>query len=149
MPGDLVSPLTEDERHSRERRRLLEMCGLACGIGVLGAGAALVLQAVIVLTTNLFFFGRLSLTVVSPVDHHLGLLELTRLLTVNPARILRLPVGRLAVGVTPAEQIPSRLGQPLQAGVQRREQFSGRRDRLGLALRVVDQELGQAAVQEA
>jgi dihydroorotase len=31
-------------------------------------------------------------------NRHLGLLDLVRLLTLNPARILRLPVGRLAVG---------------------------------------------------
>jgi dihydroorotase len=31
-------------------------------------------------------------------NRHLGLLELMRLLTLNPAQILRLPVGRLAVG---------------------------------------------------
>jgi H+/Cl- antiporter ClcA len=79
--------VSEDERRRQERRRLLEMCGLACGIGVLGAGAAFALQAAIVLATNLFFFGRLSLTATAPVDHHLGLLV-----------VLIPPLGGLLVG---------------------------------------------------
>jgi dihydroorotase len=37
-------------------------------------------------------------------NRHLGLLELMRLLTLNPAQILRLPVGRLAVGA-PADLV--------------------------------------------
>jgi H+/Cl- antiporter ClcA/CBS domain-containing protein len=53
---------------------MLEVCGLACAIGVLGAGAAFALQAALALATNLFFYGRLSLAGVSPADHHLGLL---------------------------------------------------------------------------
>jgi dihydroorotase len=37
-------------------------------------------------------------------NRHLGLLDVVRLMTVNPARILRLPVGRLAVGA-PADLV--------------------------------------------
>jgi H+/Cl- antiporter ClcA len=41
---------------------------------VLGAAAALALQALLALVTNLFFHGRLALTACAPADHHLGLL---------------------------------------------------------------------------
>jgi H+/Cl- antiporter ClcA/CBS domain-containing protein len=61
-------------RRRHEYRRLLEMCGIAAGIGVLGGLAAFFLQGAIALATNLFFFGRLSLSEVSPADHHLGIL---------------------------------------------------------------------------
>jgi len=46
-------------------------------------------------------------------NRHLGLLDLMRLLTVNPARILRLPVGRLAVGA-PADLVLFDPDQPWQ-----------------------------------
>jgi CIC family chloride channel protein len=71
--GSLQQPAGNFAVH-RAYRRLLEMCGLACGIGTLGALAAFVLQAAISLATNLFFFGRFSLTPVSPAEHQLGLL---------------------------------------------------------------------------
>jgi H+/Cl- antiporter ClcA len=67
-----IFALPRPERHAY--RRLLEMCGLAAGIGVLGGLAAFALQAAIAAATNLFFFGRLSLAAASPADHHLGLL---------------------------------------------------------------------------
>jgi dihydroorotase len=46
-------------------------------------------------------------------NRHLGLLELLRLLTLNPAQILRLPVGRLAVGA-PADLVLFYPDQPWQ-----------------------------------
>jgi hypothetical protein len=51
--------LPRPKRH--EFRRLVEMCGMAAGVGVLGGGAAFMLQNWIMLATNLFFFGRFSL----------------------------------------------------------------------------------------
>ena len=76
MAHDIICPPSEQERRRQERRRLLEMCALAVGIGVLGAAAAFALQAGLALCTNLFFFGRFSLAGVSPADNHLGLLVL-------------------------------------------------------------------------
>src|SRR5499427_173443 len=46
-------------------------------------------------------------------NRHLGLLEVMRLLTLNPAQILRLPVGRLAVGA-PADLMLFAPDQPWQ-----------------------------------
>ena len=46
-------------------------------------------------------------------NRHLGLLDVVRLMTVNPARILRLPVGRLAVGA-PADLVLFDADQPWQ-----------------------------------
>ena len=46
-------------------------------------------------------------------NRHLGLLDLVRLMTLNPAQILRLPVGRLAVGA-PADLVLFDLDQPWQ-----------------------------------
>jgi H+/Cl- antiporter ClcA/CBS domain-containing protein len=63
-----------ETRRRREVHRLLELCGFGCLIGLAGALAAFALQAAIVLCTNLFFFGRWSVTPVSPADHHLGIL---------------------------------------------------------------------------
>src|SRR5260370_679236 len=69
-------PHPGEARYQRDYRRLLELCGLGCGIGVLGAVAAFVLQAAISLVTNVFFYGQLSLASVSPANNHLGLLVL-------------------------------------------------------------------------
>ena len=66
--------MLEEDRRRREMRRLLDLCGMACLIGILGAVAAFVLQAAIVLATNLFFRGRWSLEPLSPAEHHLGVL---------------------------------------------------------------------------
>jgi H+/Cl- antiporter ClcA/CBS domain-containing protein len=71
-----VTPLAPALGRRREIHRLLEMCGLACGIGLLGALAALVLQAAICLATNVFFYGRVSFANASPANHQLGLLVL-------------------------------------------------------------------------
>jgi len=46
-------------------------------------------------------------------NRHLGLLDLVRLMTLNPAQILRLQVGRLAVGA-PADLVIFDLDQPWQ-----------------------------------
>jgi len=53
-----------------------------------GAVAAFVLQAAISLATNVFFYGQLSLTSVSPANNHLGLLVM-----------LIPPLGGLIVGL--------------------------------------------------
>jgi H+/Cl- antiporter ClcA len=50
------------------------LCGLAAGAGVGGAAAALALQALLALATNLFFHGRLALEGGSLAENHLGLL---------------------------------------------------------------------------
>ncbi len=52
--------------------RLLPMCALAIGIGVVSAFVALALLRLIGLFTNLFFFQRWGTDLVSPVDSHLG-----------------------------------------------------------------------------
>ncbi len=54
--------------------RLLPVSGLAVGIGLLAAFVALALTRLIGLFTNLFFFQRLDVRLVSPVGHHLGAL---------------------------------------------------------------------------
>jgi CIC family chloride channel protein len=53
--------------------RVLPISLLAMGIGVLCAFVALVLLRLIGLFTNLFYFGRWSTAMVSPVGNHLGL----------------------------------------------------------------------------
>ena len=53
--------------------RVLPISGLAFIIGALCAFVALVLLRLIGLFTNLFYFGRWSTTMVSPVGNHLGL----------------------------------------------------------------------------
>jgi CIC family chloride channel protein len=52
--------------------RVLPISALAIGIGALCAFVALVLLRLIGLFTNLFYFGRWSTTMVSPVGNHLG-----------------------------------------------------------------------------
>lgn len=52
--------------------RVLPISALALGIGVLCAFVALALLRLIGLFTNLFYFGRWSTAMVSPVGHHLG-----------------------------------------------------------------------------
>src|SRR5262249_17739778 len=75
FPGLVIQPAPE-QRRQREFNRLLEMCGLGCGIGVLGGIASFILQAAIILCTHFFFEGRLSLEPISPSEHHLGVLVL-------------------------------------------------------------------------
>jgi H+/Cl- antiporter ClcA/CBS domain-containing protein len=53
--------------------RLLPISALAIGIGVVAAFVALVLLRLIGLFTNLFYFGRWSTALVSPVGNHLGI----------------------------------------------------------------------------
>jgi chloride channel protein, CIC family len=57
-------------------RRVVWLCGVAIGIGVLGALVAEVFVRLIALITNLAFYGELSLTPSSPSDNHLGLFVL-------------------------------------------------------------------------
>jgi H+/Cl- antiporter ClcA len=52
--------------------RLLTISAFAVVIGVIGAYVALALLSLIGLFTNLFFFERVSTTLVSPAGHHLG-----------------------------------------------------------------------------
>ena len=52
--------------------RVLPICGLAVAIGAICAFVALALLRLIGLFTNLFYFGRWSTTMVSPVGNHLG-----------------------------------------------------------------------------
>src|SRR5438132_5268372 len=52
--------------------RTISISALAMGIGALCAFVALALLRLIGLFTNLFFFHRLSTTMASPADHHLG-----------------------------------------------------------------------------
>jgi len=74
----------EEERLRRRERgeelgdftttlRVIPISLLAMGIGVLCAFVALVLLRLIGLFTNLFYFGRWSTAMVSPVGNHLGL----------------------------------------------------------------------------
>ncbi len=53
-------------------RRIVWMCGLAIGLGLVAAVVAKVLVSLIALVTNISFYGRLSLEFVSPADNHLG-----------------------------------------------------------------------------
>ena len=69
-------------------RRLVAVALLAVGIGIVGAGLARALLALIALSTNLFFFGRLSTAEASPADAQIGWLVL-----LVPA------VGGLIIGV--------------------------------------------------
>ena len=57
-------------------RRVVWLCGVAIGIGVLGALVAEVFVRLIALITNLAFYGRISLEPISPSDNHLGLFVL-------------------------------------------------------------------------
>src|SRR6476659_2748290 len=52
--------------------RLLTISAFAVVIGVIGAHVALALLSLIGLFTNVFFFQRVSTTLVSPAGHHLG-----------------------------------------------------------------------------
>jgi H+/Cl- antiporter ClcA/CBS domain-containing protein len=88
-----------ERRRRHDYRRLLHICGLACGVGLLGGLAAFILQAAISLATNLFFYGRASLDPVSPADHHLGFLV-----------IFIPPLGGLIVGLL------ARFGSPAIRG---------------------------------
>lgn len=68
--------------------RLIYIAGMAVGIGALAALIAVVLMAFIGLVTNIFFYGRISLELVSPAGGHEG------------AWLLLIPVlGGLIVGL--------------------------------------------------
>jgi chloride channel protein, CIC family len=91
-----IAPNPGDLRAQMDYRRLLELCALACGIGLAGGLASFALQAAISLATNVFFLGRFSLLPASPADHHLGLLVL-----------LIPPLGGLIVGLMARYGSPS------------------------------------------
>jgi chloride channel protein, CIC family len=54
-------------------RRVIIITAIAIAIGIVAAYVAKWLLALIALFTNIFFYGRLTTTAVSPVGHHLGL----------------------------------------------------------------------------
>jgi H+/Cl- antiporter ClcA len=56
--------------------RLLPISAMAIGIGVVAAFVALALLRLIGLFTNLFYFGRWSMALVSPAGNHLGIYSL-------------------------------------------------------------------------
>jgi len=67
---------TSDSRHLRDHSADWRMVTLIAAALVIGAGAALgawLLLKLIAIATNLFWFGRLSVASVDPVDAHLGL----------------------------------------------------------------------------
>jgi chloride channel protein, CIC family len=68
--------------------RVLPISGLAIVIGAVCAVLALVLLRLIGLFTNLFYFGRWSTAMVSPVGNHLGIYA-----------VFVPVVGALAIGV--------------------------------------------------
>ena len=53
--------------------RMLAICALALVVGVLAAYVAYALLKLIGFFTNLFFFGRVGTSLISPAGHHLGL----------------------------------------------------------------------------
>jgi CIC family chloride channel protein len=57
--------------HSADRR-MMTLAAAAAVIGMAAAGAAWLLLKLIALATNLFWFGRISVANVDPVDAHLG-----------------------------------------------------------------------------
>jgi CIC family chloride channel protein len=97
----------EDGRRGQENRRLMTLCILACATGLLTGMTALFLQVVIALATNLFFFGRCSLTFVSPADHPLGLLA-----------VLVPPLGGLVVGLLARYGARAGGDDPMPSGVK-------------------------------
>ena len=54
-------------------RRVVWMCALAIGLGLIAAFVAQGLMKLIAFITNLSFYGRFSLDFVGPADNHLGL----------------------------------------------------------------------------
>jgi H+/Cl- antiporter ClcA len=52
--------------------RLIGICALALGLGIVAAFIARILTTLIGLITNLAFYGRWATNFVSPADHHLG-----------------------------------------------------------------------------
>jgi H+/Cl- antiporter ClcA/CBS domain-containing protein len=88
--------------------RLLKLCALAIAIGLLGAGAAEFLTALIGLITNLAFFGRVSFGLTSPAGHHLG--ALAALVPV---------IGGLIVGVMARYGSPAVRGHGIPEAMER------------------------------
>src|SRR6476646_2411127 len=70
------------------RPRVIVLTLIAMGIGIVSAFVAKGLLALIGLFTNIFFFGKLDTSLVSPAGHHLG------------ALVIAVPiVGALIIGV--------------------------------------------------
>jgi CBS domain-containing protein len=72
-PSKAASPRAVELGDFTTTWRVLPISLLAMGIGVLCAFVALVLLRLIGLFTNLFYFGRWSTAMVSPVGNHLGI----------------------------------------------------------------------------
>jgi H+/Cl- antiporter ClcA len=70
--GPLHDPAAEALGDFTTSPRMLMVAAMAIGIGVVSAFLAKGLLALIALSTNLFFFGRLSWAPASPADAHLG-----------------------------------------------------------------------------
>ncbi|MEZ0228219.1 MAG: chloride channel protein [Planctomycetota bacterium] len=69
-------------------RRLVPICFIAVGIGVVSAFVAVALLQLIALFTNVFYYQRISTAFASPAEHHLGLVAV--LLPVAGALIIGL-----------------------------------------------------------
>jgi len=67
---------------------VIRICGYALLVGLVGGLVAQALLELIYLFTNIFFYGRFSFAITSPVHNHLGLWE-----------ILIPPIGGLLVGI--------------------------------------------------
>jgi chloride channel protein, CIC family len=65
-------PEEENKKHASSARRMRYLAFLAVIIATLTGGIARFLVSLIDFFTNLFFFGRVSLTHASPEQHHLG-----------------------------------------------------------------------------
>src|SRR4051812_7324435 len=68
--------------------RMIPIAGLAIGIGLCASVVAAALLKLIGLFTNLFFFQRVAIDLVSPAGHHLG-----------PLVVLVPVAGALVIGV--------------------------------------------------
>ena len=78
--------------------RVLPISLLAIGIGVLCAYVALALLRLIGLFTNLFYFGRWSTAMVSPVGNHLGVFSVLQ--RPKYKRFVNSPISRSSASAT-------------------------------------------------
>jgi CIC family chloride channel protein len=69
---DVAVPDTDRLGDFTTGARVIVITGIAIGIGVVSAYVAKALLALIGLCTNIFFYGRLDTTLISPAGHHLG-----------------------------------------------------------------------------
>ena len=63
-------------QHATIDRRVVWLCGIAIGIGIMGAIVAELFIRLIAFITNIAFFGRISLELTPPSENHLGWLVL-------------------------------------------------------------------------